>query len=237
MSQATPQGSAPRRAQSTATPPDLDALLESLNVEPRTPTGAAPTPPPVERPAGDVMARRVQALIRAFDILHKQVGAIAAQGETISKVAENQTRDAKAIGDLQRNVRYLRAIVIQQLQQSSNATTTNLPPIHIKLVVGHLVEQYQQAERDVAVLSQWAMLFVGVALGMAIAGAVSVTYQLTTGLIIFTTSALGSLAVALIFGGLARGARSRAALARRNMDESTLLRTVGTQAAPEVSAS
>jgi len=223
------QESGQRRAPN-ASSAELDALLESLQTDLRTPRPATPSPPAAptaERPTGDLTARRVQALVRAFDVLHKQVGAIAAQGETISKVAEAQAQDGKAIADLQRNMRYLRAIVIQQLQQSSPAAAANLPPIQIKLVVGHLVEQYQQAERDAAVLVQWSMLFAGLAVGMALAAAVSAFNQQLLTLAIFVTSGLLTLAVAFIFAALARTARTRAATARRTMDESTLLRSVG----------
>jgi uncharacterized coiled-coil protein SlyX len=170
----------------------------------------------------------VQALIRAFDVLHRQVGSIAAQGETISKVAETQAQDAKAIADLQRNMRYLRAIVIQQLQQASPHPSATLPPIQIKLVVGHLVEQYQQAERDAAVLLGWAMLFVGLGVGLGIASGVAAIQGISSMPLMYGAVALVTLVVALIFGGLARTARVRAAAARRAMDESTLLRSVGT---------
>ncbi len=169
------------------------------------------------------MARRVQALIRAFDVLQKQVSAIAAQGETISKVAENQARDAKAIGDLQRNVRYLRAIVIQQLQAGG---AHHLPPLQIKLLVGHLVEQYQQAERDAALLTNWAMLFVGLALGLGGASAYVAVAQNGLVLSIFVAVAAVALLVAIIFWNLARSARNRAAAARRAMDESSVQRNL-----------
>ena len=219
MAQTPPEGS-PRRP----APPDLDALLESLQVEAR-PAQTAGRAPVAESAGGDVMARRVQALIKAFDVLHRQVGAIAAQGETISKVAETQARDAKSLSDLQRTVRSLRAVVIQQLQQGTSSNA-NLPPIQIKLVVGHFVEQAAQAERDVAVLTGWAMLFVGLALGMALAAGVVWSGRVIAPLPILATIAVGALAVALIFGSLARSARTRADAARRAMDESTLLRAV-----------
>lgn len=226
MTQTPPPGGSPRRP----APPELDALLESLQGEPRPSSGSASvaSPPNSERQPNDVMARRVQALIRAFDVLHRQVGSIASQGETISKVAENQERDAKAIADLQRNMRYMRSIVIQQLQQASPHPPATLPPIQIKLVVGHLVEQYQQAERDAAVLLGWAMLFVGLAVGLGIASAVTAVQRISSAPLVYAAVAIVTLIVALIFGGLARTARSRAAAARRAMDESTLLRSVGT---------
>ncbi len=222
MAQTSPQGAAPRRT----APPDLDALLESLQVEPRPAAGKTTPSANSEAQGGDVIARRVQALIRAFDVLHRQVGAIASQGETISKVAETQVRDGKAIADLQRTMRQLRAVVIQQLQ-AGTVSNGVLPPIQIKLVVGHLVEQLQQAERDVAVLTGWAMLFAGLALGMSIAAGVAVANRLNFPLLIFGTVAVVAVAVALIFGLLARTARTRAAGARRAMDESTLLRAIG----------
>ncbi len=224
MAQTSPQGATARRT----TPPDLDALLESLQVEQRPATGKTAATTNVEPQSGDVTARRVQALIRAFDVLHRQVGAIASQGETISKVAETQARDGKAIAELQRSMRYLRAIVIQQLQAGPVGSNGALPAIQIKLVVGHLVEQLQQAERDVAVLTGWAMLFAGLALGMTIAAGVAVANRLNFALLVFATVAAVAVAVALIFGFLARTARTRAAAARRAMDESTLLRAVGT---------
>ncbi len=228
MSQPSPQSGASRRT----APADLDALLESLQGEAR-PAAPAPSSAPAERQGGDITARRVQALIRAFDVLHRQVGSIASQGEVISKVAEAQVRDSKTIADLQRNMRYLRAILIQQLQQNSPTSAANLPPLQVKLVVGHLVEQYQQAERDVAVLNGWAMFFVGVSLGMTVSAAISFANQLFTLLAIFATSAIMTLAVAGIFGGLARSARGRGAVARRSMDESTLLRTISSGPASE----
>ncbi len=226
MTQTPPSGGAPRRT----APPELDALLESLQGEPRSGSGAGTAAPSAtaDRQSGDVMSRRVQALIRAFDVLHRQVGAIASQGETISKVAETQARDAKAIADLKRNMRYLRAIVIQQLQQASPHPPGTLPPIQIKLVVGHLVEQYQQAERDAALLLGWAMLFVGLAVGLSIAATVSAVQGVASMPLIYGAVGGVTLAVALIFGGLARATRARAAAARRAMDESTLLRSVGT---------
>lgn len=225
MSQTAPQGSGPRRTPGVS--PDLDALLESFNTDARQAAGSPPPQPVAERSPNTLMERRVQALIRAFDVLHKQVGSIAAQGETISKVAELQAQDGRAIGDLQRNMRYLRAIVIQQLQQSS-AGNANLPPLQVKLVVGHLVEQYQQAERDMATLMQWAMLFAGIAIGMGLAAATSVANGQRLGGALFGTVALVTLLVAGIFGGLARTTRTRAVAARRAMDESTLVRSVAT---------
>jgi hypothetical protein len=228
MTQGPPPGNAPRRAPSTLSPSDLDALLESLQAEPR-PANAVGQPPSTER-SGDLTARRVQALIRAFDVLQKQVSAIASQGETISKVAENQARDAKAIGDLQRNIRYLRAIVIQQLQGGG---TQQFPPLQIKLLVGHLVEQYQQAERDAALLTNWAMLFVGLALGLGGASAYVALSQNGLALSIFVAVAVVALVVAIIFGSLARSARNRAAAARRAMDESTVRRSLHTPTTEE----
>jgi hypothetical protein len=230
MSQSSPQSGGPSRT----APADLDALLESLQGDARPSVTATTTPATTpERQSGDVTARRVQALIRAFDVLHRQVGSIASQGAVISKVAEAQARDSKTITDLQRNMRYLRAILIQQLQQNSPSNHANLPPLQVKLVVGHLVEQYQQAERDVAVLNSWAMFFVGIALGMTVAAAISFANQLYVLLAIFATSAVMTIAVTGIFGGLARGARSRAAAARRSMDESTLIRTISPNPTPE----
>lgn len=223
MTQGPPSGNAPRRAPSTLSSSDLDALLESLQAEPRTAGTASPSS--AERSA-DLTARRVQALIRAFDVLQKQVSAIASQGETISKVAENQARDAKAIGDLQRNMRYLRAIVIQQLQGSS---PQQFPPLQIKLLVGHLVEQYQQAERDASLLTNWAMLFVGLALGLGGASAYVALAQNGLVLSIFVAVAAVTLLVAIIFWNLARSARSRAAAARRAMDESTVQRRIAAE--------
>lgn len=229
MSQPSPQSSGPRRT----APADLDALLESLQGEARPSVTTTTTPSATpERQGGDVTARRVQALIRAFDVLHRQVGSIASQGEVISKVAEAQARDSKTIADLQRNMRYLRAILIQQLQQNSPSNNANLPPLQVKLVVGHLVEQYQQAERDVAVLNGWAMFFVGVSLGMIVAAAISFANQLNLLLAIFATSAVMTIAVAAIFGGLARSARARSAVSRRSMDESTLIRTISSNPPP-----
>lgn len=219
MTQSAPHGQAPRQPPSGISPADLDALLESLQAGARPAASAATS-------AGeqhDLTARRVQALIRAFDVLQKQVSAIAAQGQTISQVAAAQARDAKAIADLQRSMRYLRAIVIQQLQQGS---TQPFPPLQIKLVLGHLVEQYQQAERDAALLTSWAMLFVGLALGLG--GASASMAWLPTGLARSLAIAVAVLAlvVALIFWGLARSARHRAAAARRAMDESTVQRRI-----------
>jgi hypothetical protein len=228
MTQPPPPGNTPRRPAATISPSDLDALLESLQSEPR-PASAGAQPPSAER-GGDLTARRVQALIRAFDVLQKQVGAIASQGETISKVAENQARDAKAIGDLQRNMRYLRAIVIQQLQGGG---AQQVPPLQIKLLVGHLVEQYQQAERDAALLTNWAMLFVGLALGLGGASAYVAVAQNGVVLSIFVAVAALALLVAIIFWSLARSARQRAVAARRAMDESTVQRRIAAEASSD----
>lgn len=222
MSQAAPPGDTPRRTAA----PDLDALLNSLNADARSTTPSRAGNAPADPQASELTARRVQALIRAFDMLHKQVGAIASQGETISTLAEAQTRTTKAITDLQRNMRYIRAIVIQQLQQAHGSSNSGLPPLQIKLVVGHLAEQYQQAARDAAILVQWAMLFLGVTLGTGVAAIICAIYRLLLPPVILGTASVFALLVALIFGGLARSARFRAAVARRAMDESTLLRTI-----------
>lgn len=222
MSQAVPPGDQSRRA----TPPDLDALLNSLQTDARAPAAARSGAGPSEATPNDLTTRRVQALIRAFDMLHKQVGAIANQGETINTLAEAQARTTKSIADMQRNMRSMRAILIQQLQQTSGASNANLPPLQIKLVVGHLVEQYQQAQRDAAILVQWAMLFVGIAVGAGAAAIVCALYRLLLPPVILGTAAVFALLVAVIFGSLARAAHIRAAAARREMDESTLLRTI-----------
>lgn len=227
MSHAASPGDSPRR---TSAPPDLDALLNSLKAEPRT--GEQPGDI-ANQPTGDLTSRRVQALIRAFDVLHKQVSTIASQSAAIGGLAEEQARTAKAIAGLQRNSRSLRAVIIQLLQQSSLNGGQALPPLQVKLVVGHLVEQYQQAEQDAAALNQWAMLFVGIAVGTGVGAGVSAVGQPLLLIIVLSTTAIMSLLVALIFGGLARGSRARAAGARRAMDESTLLRTIATNAPPE----
>ncbi|WP_029215432.1 hypothetical protein [Kallotenue papyrolyticum] len=222
MTQSAPHGQAPRQSPSGISPADLDALLESLQAGAR-PAASGASSTGEQR---DLTARRVQALIRAFDVLQKQVSAIAAQGQTISQVAAAQARDAKAIADLQRSMRYLRAIVIQQLQQSSAAAT---PPLTVRLLLGHLVEQYQQAEQDAALLRGWAMLFLGLAL--ASGGAVIAIAFASASAALPVLGALTGLAllVAAIFGSLARAARVRATLARRAMDESAVQRRVAAE--------
>lgn len=238
MAQTTPPNDEPRRAAANAPGRDLDSLLEALKTDARAANAqhaAAQATPPQAEPAGDLTARRVQVLIRAFDVLHRQVSAIASQGETIHGIAEAQAQHTKAIGDLQRNIRYLRAIVIQQLQQASPAPDRTLPPLNIKLVVGHLVEQYQQAERDAAVLMQWAMLFIGIALGTAVAALIGAIQRVQLTSAVLGTLAAATFAVAIIFLSLSRSARSRADVARRTMDESTLMRTVATSPVSEPS--
>lgn len=218
---------APRVADTQRTPqpaPDIDALLSALNAEgQRHLMGEPATGPLPDRQAGELAGRRVQALIRAFDVLHKQVAAIASQGETINSVADAQARQEQTLGELQRNMRYLRAIVIQQLQGAA-PTQPSQPSLHVKLVVRHLAESYHQAQHDAGVLAQWAMLFTGVAVGTALGALMSALIQLAIVPLILATAAVVTVLVACIFAVLARRSRLRAEQARRAMDESTLVR-------------
>ena len=247
MAQTAPQAAGTGR---TTASPDIDALLSALNAEastslpgrpgastslPGRPEGSSVRPeqapaalslsegPAVlpDRPAGDPAARRMQALVRAFDVLHKQVASIASQGETISSIADMQARQEQALGELQRTTRHLRAIVIQQLQGTAPKQDT-LPPLQVKLVVAHLAESYRQAQHDAGVLAQWAMLFTGVAVGAVLGAAMSALGGLYSMLLILGTAAAVALLVACIFMTLAYQARRRADQARRAMGESTM---------------
>jgi len=237
----------PQAANSGRTPPspDIDALLSALNAEAQLSIlaeqapaslaieGAQASTPLHEEPmalpgrpehrAADPTGRRVQALVRAFDVLHKQVAAIASQGETINTIANAQARQGHALAELQRTMRYLRAVVIQQLQGNASKQP-GLPALQVKLVAAHLAESYRQAQHDAGVLAQWAMLFAGVALGAALGAAMGAYSRLTPMLLTLGTAAGVSLLVACIFVALARQARLRAQQARLAMDESVLER-------------
>lgn len=242
---------APQVTGRTPPTPDIDELLGALNAErptslPNRPAAqrsiiqqapvslagehSVPSLPDVPtalpgRPdqAGDPAARRTQALVRAFDVLHKQVASIASQGETINSIATAQARQEQALAELQRTTRYLRAVVIQQLQGGA-AKEASSPALQVKLVVAHLAESYRQAQHDAGVLAQWAMLFAGVALGATLGAALSAWAQLSAVLLVLGTAAVVALLVASIFAALARQARQRANQARRAMDEGILER-------------
>ena len=124
----------------------------------------------------------------------------------------------------------MRQVLVATHQPQTPSPTFNaelqLPSLQIKLVLAQAANLLHQADKDVMILGNCAMLFAGTALGtfLSIAGSIAGPY--TTRFWIYLAIAFFALLVSAIFAFLAYQARCRVVNARKAMDESTLTRTV-----------
>lgn len=217
---------------------ELDALVESMVGEeaggrPQTDVPRAEAPrvrdfrPRVEPRNSDAQAGSSD---RALEELRAQIRSIAVRVQALSESATSHGEHDRAIQELRQTMRELRQVAPQTPQPShaSFNAEIQLPALQIKLVLAETAYLLQQANKDVAVLTGWAMLFSGITLGITLGLLVGIAQPYTTSFWICFAVGVFALLVTVIFAVLTRQARRRVHAAQRAMDESTITRMVTT---------
>ena len=212
---------------------DLDALLDSIISD-----DPGPRPERVEAPGAREVARqrleqraeenRLRQAERVNDELRSQIRSIALQVQELSDATATQAAHTRAIQELRQAMREV--VIASHKQPKPSPPQFNaelqLPSLQIKLVLAQAAHLLHQADRDVAVLGNWSMLFGGVCAGTFISVASELFGPYATRFWIYLAVAIFALLVSLVFALLTFQARQRAANARRAMEETTLTRTV-----------
>ena len=213
---------------------DLDALLDSIMGDDPGPPQPQPDPVPVreaprQRPVQPrVDESRARQVAQVTDDLRHQIRALALQVQSLNDASATQAAQGRAIQELRQAVREILVATHKQKDRTVPAFNAELqlPALQIKLVLAQAANLLHQADKDVAVLGAWSMLFGGITLGMLLSIGFSITGPYTTHFWIYLSVAIFALLVSLDFAFLTHQARRRVANARRAMDESTLTRTV-----------
>lgn len=222
------------RPASAAGGDDLDALLDSIMGEDPGP----PQPQPDSSPARETARQRpvpqrvdearVRQVAQVTDDLRHQIRSLALQVQSLNEASATQAAQGRAIQELRQAVREILVATHKQKERAAPAFNAELqlPALQIKLVLAQAANLLHQADKDVAVLGNWSMLFGGITLGMLLSIGFSISGPYTTYFWIYLSVAVFAFLVSLVFAFLTYQARRRAASARRAMDESTLTRTV-----------
>lgn len=213
---------------------DLDALLDSIMGDDpgprqeRAENGGAREAARQRLEQQRADAQRVRQSDRVADELRSQIRSIALQVQALSEATANQAAQGRAIQELRQAMRDV--VVASHKQARPQAPAFNaelhLPSLQIKLVLAQAANLLHQADKDVAVLGNWSMLFGGVSLGTLLSVVLSIGGPYTTYFWIYLAVSVFAFLVAMVFAFLTHQARRRVANARRAMDESTLTRTV-----------
>lgn len=225
MSQ-NPYNAARGAANAANTGDDLDALVDSLIGD--DPAGRAD----VARQRAEE-ARRAdvpRAPDRVTDELRAQIRSIALRVQALSEANASQAQRDREIGELRQAMREVLVATHRQSNPPTTVTTeVQVPSLQIKLVLAETAHLLHQADRDVATLGSWGMLFGGVGLGTLFALLFEVFKPYTPVFYIQLAVAIFALLVALVFAILTRQARRRAVNAHRILGEGTITRVLNGQ--------
>lgn len=235
----TQNPASPPQARSTFRPApagsgdDLDALLDSI-------MGEDPGPRPEARDRAlreaarqrldqqRVVEQRVRQSERITDELRGQIRAIAMQVQKLNEATASQADQARAIQELRQAMRDVVVATHKPgpLAAPSFNAELQLPSLQIKLVLAQAAHLLHQADRDVAVLGSWSMLFAGITLGTLLPAGLSLSDVDSTRLWVYLAIVIFSAVVSLVFAFLSFQAHRRAGQARRAMDDTMLTRTI-----------
>jgi hypothetical protein len=102
---------------------------------------------------------------RAADELRAQIRALALQVQSLSEATANQAAHGRAIQELRQAVREMLIASQKPSWPPAFNAEIQLPSLQIKLVLAQEANVLHQAEKDAAVLGNWATLFAGISLG------------------------------------------------------------------------
>ncbi len=216
---------------------DLDALLDSI-------MGEDPGPRQ-ERTGGsarDVMRRRLEQQREderhvseeaVIEELRAQLRALARQVQALNEANVQHTANARAINELRQGVRELLAATNTNNQQpklaapaTAVAADVQHPSFKVKLVMAQAANLVQQSDRDVSILSSWAMLFGGIGVGAFLSIILDLAGLQAFQLWIFVAIACFAVVVAVVFTFLALQANRRTRSARKDMEDTAQTRSV-----------
>ena len=171
---------------------------------------------------------RARQAERVADELRAQIRFIALQVQSLSEATANQAEQGRAIQELRQVMRQVIVATHQQPKPPAPGFNAELqlPSLQIKLVLAQAANLLHQADKEVAVLGNWSMLFGGLCLGTLLSLLFSIAGPYTAGFWIYLAVSVFAFLVSLVFTYLTRQARHRVATAHKAMDESTLTRTV-----------
>lgn len=211
---------------------DLDALLDSI-------MGEDPGPRQ-DRTSGttrEVMRRRLEQQRGderdgsddfVADELRAQIRTLARQIQVLNEANAQHIANARAISELRHIMRDVLAVTHPQPKPAPAHVNAEVqsPSIKVKLVLAQAAHLIHQGDRDVTMLGGWSMLFGGIGIGGCLAIALDLAGLQSIQRWIFLAVVCFAVAVALVFALLAWQAHHRTTHARKDMEESTLTRTL-----------